>query len=64
MKLGFSKTKIVATIGPACESSRKIKEMIKVGVDVFRFNMKHGTLAWHEEKMKLVRKIIRMFMTL
>lgn len=51
-----SKTKIVATIGPACDSKVKLKEMLKAGVDCFRFNMKHGQLSWHEQKMTLVRQ--------
>ncbi len=57
MKQKFSKTKIVATIGPACESKTKIRQMIKAGVDIFRFNMKHGELSWHQEKMRLVREV-------
>jgi len=57
MKPKFSKTKIVATIGPSCESKTKIRQMIKAGVDIFRFNMKHGELFWHQEKMRLVREV-------
>lgn len=53
----YTKTKIVATIGPACETKTKIRAMIKAGVDCFRFNMKHGTLKWHDEKISLVKKV-------
>jgi pyruvate kinase len=53
------KTKIVATIGPASESSEMIERMIEAGVDVFRFNMKHNDLAWHSEKMELVERVCR-----
>ena len=38
----FSKTKIVATIGPVCESLDRLVALIKAGVDVFRLNMAHG----------------------
>jgi len=38
----MSKTKIVATIGPACESDESIRAMITSGVSVFRFNTKHN----------------------
>ena len=55
----MTKTKIVATIGPACESPEKIKQLIKAGVDVFRFNMKHNTQEWHSKKMGVVRRIAK-----
>ncbi|PIZ46837.1 pyruvate kinase [candidate division WWE3 bacterium CG_4_10_14_0_2_um_filter_41_14] len=53
----MSKTKIVATIGPACESDESIRAMITSGVSVFRFNTKHNESAWHEEAIGHVRKI-------
>lgn len=53
----MGKTKIVATIGPSSESKTKIKELIKAGVDCFRFNMKHGEFSWHEETLDKVRQV-------
>jgi len=53
------RTKIVATLGPASESEEKIESLILAGVDVFRFNMKHGNVAWHSEKMIRVEKIAK-----
>lgn len=50
-------TKIIATIGPACESEEMIEKMIEAGVDVFRFNFKHADISWHEERIKRVNKI-------
>jgi pyruvate kinase len=50
-------TKIVATIGPATESEAIIKELITAGMNVARFNTKHGTPEWHLERMNRVRKI-------
>jgi pyruvate kinase len=50
-------TKIVATIGPASDSEEKISELIRAGVNVFRFNMKHNSVNWHEERIRRVQKI-------
>lgn len=51
------KTKIVATIGPACDSEAMIERLLTDGVNVFRFNMKHGTVAWHNERIERVESI-------
>lgn len=53
------RTKIVATIGPASESEEKIEALITAGVDVFRFNMKHGNVDWHSEKMVRVESVCK-----
>lgn len=46
------RTKIVATLGPASDTVEKIEELIKAGANVFRFNMKHGDVAWHTERIQ------------
>ena len=50
-------TKIVATLGPASDSPETIKKLINAGVNVFRFNTKHGTAEWHEERIDRVQTI-------
>ncbi len=50
-------TKIVATIGPATETEEIIKELILAGMNVARFNTKHGTPEWHQVRMRRVRKV-------
>lgn len=40
--LGEARTKIVATVGPACEDEKILTELVENGVDVFRINAAHG----------------------
>jgi pyruvate kinase len=54
----FSKTKIVATIGPASESLERMTALIKAGVDVFRLNMAHGQPREHEVRLATIRKAV------
>lgn len=49
-----SRTKIVATVGPACDKEEILKEMILSGVDVFRLNFSHGS---HEAHLEAINKI-------
>ncbi len=53
----FNKTKIIATVGPACNTKRKLKELINAGTDVFRLNFSHGTWDDHAKIVKYVREI-------
>ncbi|HXB95922.1 MAG TPA: pyruvate kinase [Puia sp.] len=50
----FHKTKIVATVGPACDTYDKLLDLVKAGVNVFRLNFSHGT---HEDKTKVIQHI-------
>ncbi|MDE2758180.1 MAG: pyruvate kinase, partial [Acidobacteriota bacterium] len=51
------KTKIVATVGPASDSARALRQLIRSGVDVFRLNMSHGDHASHRRVIRSIRKI-------
>jgi len=48
-------TKIVATVGPACDSVEKLSELINAGVDIFRINTAHGDRAQHENSLANIR---------
>ena len=52
-----SATRIVATIGPASDEPAKVRCLIRAGVNVFRFNMSHGTHEDHSASMNRVREI-------
>jgi pyruvate kinase len=54
-----SQTKIVATVGPACQSEAKLAELIEVGVDVFRLNTAHGDQTQHQARLDAIRRVSR-----
>ena len=49
------KTKIVATIGPACNTPELLKQMIEAGMNVARLNLSHGTHADHSNQILTLR---------
>ncbi|WP_046213844.1 pyruvate kinase [Paenibacillus wulumuqiensis] len=50
------RTKIICTMGPACDSIEMLKEMIKAGMTVARLNMAHGELEDHVMRIRNVRQ--------
>ena len=51
------KAKIVATLGPACETKEIIEKLFLTGVDVFRLNFSHGSHEDHKTKVKIIREL-------
>ena len=51
------KTKIVATLGPACSSKEVIKDMLDAGVNVFRINFSHADYADVKERIHIIREL-------
>ncbi|PXY45086.1 pyruvate kinase [Flavobacterium hydrophilum] len=51
------KTKIVATLGPACGTKEIIKDMIDAGVNVFRVNFSHADYEGVKEKINIIREL-------
>jgi pyruvate kinase len=49
------RTKIVATIGPACREPETLVRMVQAGMDVARLNFSHGTRELHAENAGRVR---------
>ena len=50
------RTKIIATIGPACDDPIVLEELIAAGMDVARINLAHGTLDESMERYRRIRK--------
>jgi pyruvate kinase len=48
------RTKIVATVGPACDTYDKLLELVHAGVNVFRLNFSHGA---HADKLEIINHV-------
>ena len=51
------KTKIVATLGPACSTRETIKDMVDAGVNVFRINFSHADYEDVKKKINIIRSL-------
>lgn len=51
------KTKIICTLGPACDSDEVLKKMILNGLDCARLNFSHGTHEEQKVRMDRVKRI-------
>jgi pyruvate kinase len=54
--LCWRRTKIVATVGPATDTTKTIKQLIKSGVNVFRLNMSHSDHKYHRIVFNRIRR--------
>ena len=55
----FRRTKIVATVGPACDSVQMLTALVQAGVDVFRLNFSHGEQSAKSTIIRTIREIAR-----
>ena len=57
IKHAYKRTKIVATVGPACSKYEQLLELVKQGVNVFRLNFSHVDYTENERIIKDIRMI-------
>lgn len=50
------KTKIIATVGPACGTEAKLEALMTAGVDIFRINASHTSTDGLKKWIRLIRK--------
>ncbi|MBQ6551096.1 MAG: pyruvate kinase [Lachnospiraceae bacterium] len=51
------KTKIICTIGPACDNEETLTALCKAGMNVARLNFSHGTHEEHQKRIDLIKKV-------
>lgn len=56
-------TKIVATMGPACQDEIILTNMVKAGVNVIRLNFSHGSHKDHLKSIEMVRRVSEILAT-
>jgi len=55
-KSQFRKTKIIATVGPACDDIETLVQMIEAGMNVARLNLSHGSFDEHGARVQRIRE--------
>ncbi len=55
----FRQTKIICTLGPSSESSERIEQLAKAGMNLARLNMSHGDRDSHLLSIRRVRSLNR-----
>jgi pyruvate kinase len=55
--LSEARTKIIATVGPACEDEAILAELVLHGVDIFRINAAHGTQTDYARVLEKIQRV-------
>lgn len=54
--MSIRRSKLICTLGPACDSVDGLKQLIEAGMDVARFNFSHGTHEEHGARLARLRQ--------
>ncbi|MCC9166079.1 pyruvate kinase [Pontibacter harenae] len=57
MEVSFNRTKILATVGPACNTYERLLALVNEGVNAFRLNFSHGAYSEHQKVIDQVREL-------
>lgn len=57
MNIIEKKTKIIATVGPSCNTKEKLWELVLAGANIFRLNFSHGSHEQHLQVIKYIREL-------
>jgi pyruvate kinase len=53
----MTRSKIIATLGPASHSEEVVIALLKAGAGIFRLNMSHGSAEGHRATIKMLRSL-------
>lgn len=53
----LTRTRIIATVGPACATREALRDLILAGADIFRLNFAHGSHTWLSSIVFMVRSL-------
>lgn len=56
----MKKTKIICTVGPACESEDSLMKMVEAGMNVARLNFSHGDYEEHGKRIETIKRISKL----
>lgn len=51
------KTKIICTLGPACEAEETVEKMCRAGMNVARLNFSHNTHEEHHRRIETLKRV-------
>ena len=53
----MKKTKIVCTMGPGTNDPEIVRQLIRGGMDIARFNFSHGTHEEQKSRMDMIKRL-------
>jgi len=57
--VSMRRTRVLATVGPASDSTERLRALLAAGADAFRLNLSHGSPTYHREVLRRVQAVVR-----